>query len=271
MTGRIREISAVPLLTRSLDHDDEIVCSQAALSLLRMGERGDVINHCINHKSPLLALGLGGGKPEVLFFTRLAKDQAITREIVISLGILGDICAVPILIDSLDREDLAEPAADALELITGAGIEESNFIPDPIDKKELFKNEVEKLEKGENPYSPGQEPGVTVQGPCQNPDIWRQWFEENQEGFMPETRYRNGSPCSPKCLVNNMKSTSLPRYLRQLAYEEMVIRYQKDIPFETDRPASFQARAIEQYENWIQTSDNSYQKGQWYFAGRLMT
>lgn len=271
LAGRIYNRDAVPLLLQSLDHDEENVRAEAALALLRLGNSHDVLDHCRSQKRPMLALGLGGGKAEVSFFMQLAESGLVTREILLGLGLLGDIAAFPILIDGLDREELSESAAQALELITGAGIEENTFTPEEIDKKELFPDELEKLEREGSLYLPGEEPGFTAAEISQNSYSWREWINKNTRHFKPGTRYRNGRPCSPESFVENMKSGTLPRFLRQLAYEEMVIRYKKDFPFETDRPASFQKQAIRQCEAWAKSADNSFQKGQWYLAGLLMT
>ena len=228
------------------------------------------MRHCRTQKGSALALGLGGGGAEVSFLLQLAETGPATPEMLMALGLLGDMSALPILVDRLGREELSESAAHALELVTGAGIVENIFVPDPTDKKELFKDELEKLEQGESPYLPGEEPGVTVTRISQNPDSWRGWLDENRQRFVPGIRYRNGRPCSPRCLVDNMKSETLPRLLRQFAHEEAVIRYDKDFPFETDRSARFQKRAIEKYEDWAKTQDKSYYAGHWYFAGQLM-
>ncbi|MBI9092143.1 MAG: hypothetical protein JEZ12_23265 [Desulfobacterium sp.] len=268
--GRIYNTDTVPLLLQSLDHDDGDVQAEAALGLLRLGNNQDVINHCRSQNKPMLALGLGGGKSAVSFLMGLAESGPITRDMLIALGLLGDVSAIPILIDGLGPEDLSESAAQVLELITGAGIKETIFIPEEIDKKELFRDELEKLEREGRLFPPGEEPGVIVTRISKNPESWRGWMDDNSRRFVAGIRYRNGRPCSPECLIKNMQSETLPGLLRQFAHEEMVIRYKKDFPFGTDRPASFQKQAIQKYEAWAKTADKSYQPGQWYFSGLLM-
>ncbi len=270
MAGRIRGKDALPLLLQSLDHDEANVREEAAGALLRLGMLGEVVDRCRSPKGPVTALGLGGGKSEVPFLIQLAENGP-SPGILLALGLLGDIAAFPVLLDALDRDGLSEPAAQALELITGAGIQDKIFTPEEIDKKELFPNELEKLERDGCLYPPGEEPGTVAAEISQNSDAWRGWMDQNTRQFKPETRYRNGRPCSPESLIENMKSETLPRFLRQLAHEEMVIRYKVDFPFETDRPASFQKQALGEYEIWANSAENSFEKGQWYFAGLLTT
>jgi uncharacterized protein (TIGR02270 family) len=271
LCGRIHNTGAVHMLTQALDHQDRKVRHQAALALLRLGNAHDVIQHARSLQTSVLAIGLAGGPSEAAFLIGLAKSAPITRDIVTSLGLLGEISALTVLIEALDRKELSESAALALELITGAGLKENLFIPDPLNPKALFKEELEKHEQGESPYPPGKTPGVATDRLSQNPDHWRQWIDENHRRFSPGTRYRNGSPYCPQGLIETLQSPAAPQWIRQLAYEEMVIRYQKDIPFEAHWPASFQIQAIEAYQHWSKTQHTSFDPGRWYFAGRRMT
>jgi len=270
LAGRTNNFDALPLLAKSLGHEEEPVRSEAALALLRLGENGPVLAHCYREKEITEGLGLGGGQEDATFLLPFFEDGQLTRGLLLACGLLGESTAIPALIESLENEDFSELAALMLEIITGAGLTEDIFIPEEIDPQELFKDEVEKIGRGESLYPPGEEPGITVTRISESPAAWREWLENNRELFAPGVRYRNGRPYSPECLIENMKSETLPRFLRQLAYEELVIRYTKDFPFHTDRPASFQQQAIAQYEAWSKATANSYQKGQYYFAGLLM-
>jgi uncharacterized protein (TIGR02270 family) len=266
LCGRIHTPEASLLLGQTLDHDDQDVRWQAALAHMRLGNAHDVIHGVRAHKPPMLALGLAGGKPEVDYLISLVKTGPATRDMLISLGLLGEMSAIPILIENLDLQELAESAALALELITGAGIKEEIFIPDPIDPKELFKDELEKYERGQSPYPPGKAPGVAVARFAQNRDRWQKWIDENHQRFTAGTHYRNGRPYCPECLIAILESQNTPKWLRQLAYEELVIRYQKDIPLEANWPTFFKKQAIETYRKWAKTVN--IQPGRLYLAGR---
>jgi uncharacterized protein (TIGR02270 family) len=269
--GRIYQRDAASELSQALSHEDADVRSEAALALLRLERGHRVMQHCRSENFAMIDLGLGGGPSEVCFLLQLATKGPVTDALLISLGLLGDISAFPLLIKSLGDASLSKQAAEALELITGAHLKETLFVPDPIDKNELFKEELEKYQRGESPYPEGKEPGVTVDRICRNPDEWKIWIEGEKAHFSPGIRYRNGAPLTPSCLIDNMKSESLPTYLRQLAYEELPIRYRVDFPFDTDRPTGFQEKAINAYEAWAKSPGNAFRSGGWYIAARLLS
>jgi hypothetical protein len=61
----------------------------------------------------------------------------------------------------------------------------------------------------------------------------------------------------------------LPSYARQLAADELAIRYACDVPFEADMFVKDQTRAIRQIEAWVPAG--AFQPGAWYLAGRRVT
>ena len=272
--GRVREQYARTLLfNKYLKHEDESVCSATALALLRIGDP-QTLDHCLRsaHSGnwPFLPLGLGGNRSTAAVLIESATNNKASADCLIALGLLGDISAVETLLSYPGNADLAESAAMALNLITGAGIYEEVFIPEEIDEDELFEEELEKLKRGESLYPPGEEPGTTITRISQKPEDWQKWWAENKSHFNPAIRYRNGKPYSPACLLENLESEKSPRIVRQMAYEELVIRYGIDFPFETDMLVSQQKQAIAKYAEWIKTNGSRFQEGEWYFAGQLI-
>ena len=59
--------------------------------------------------------------------------------------------------------------------------------------------------------------------------------------------------------------------MRQLACEELVIRYNVDFPFETDIFMAQQKQAFAKYAEWIKANESRFKPGRWYFAGQLMS
>jgi len=70
--------------------------------------------------------------------------------------------------------------------------------------------------------------------------------------------------------VDLLASQDSPRLIRQMAYEELVVRYDADFSFETDMPVSDQLRAITEYQKWADGQDGRFKDGKWYFFGRLL-
>ena len=159
----------------------------------------------------------------------------------------------------------------ALQLITGAQLYEDVFIPDEIDEDELFEEEREKLQQGQIPTRPDGQPfGTNITRLSLKPEDWQKWWTENKRHFDPKIRYRHGKPYSPACLLEILESEQSRHKVRQLAYEELVIRYGVDFPFETDMFVTQQKQALAQYTDWIKANSSRFHEGEWYFAGQLM-
>ncbi|MEW6381917.1 MAG: HEAT repeat domain-containing protein [bacterium] len=272
--GRLGEQSARLLLLPYLHHEDESVSSAAALALLRLGEQ-QAINCCSGHAPskgrPLISTALGGGRSSVQVLLEMARTGQTGADCLIGLGLLGDISALPTLLVYLGHPEAAESAALALHLITGAQLYEEVFVPDEIDPDELFEGELENLSQGKVPTRPDGKPfGTTITRISLNPEVWQKWWTQNRSRFSPQIRYRNGQPYSPACLLANLESEQSPHKIRQFAYEELVIRYGLDLPFETDMPVIRQKQALASCAQWVENNNSRFREGQWYFAGQII-
>lgn len=271
--GRLREKSSISLIRNLINNEDESICHAASLALLRMGDAQTIdscMNHIENYQWPFTHIGLGGGSSNVQPLLDIALSEKVNSVCLFALGLLGHIVSVDILLGHLVNEDISEYAAMALNLITGADLYEDIFIPEEIDEDELFDEELEKLKNGEPLYPAGEESGTTITRLSQNQEEWQNWWNENKFNFLSEIRYRNGRPYSPTCLLENLTSEKSPRLVRQMAYEEFVIRYDIDFPFETDMLVADQKNTIKKYKAWIEVNDKHFKDGAWYFAGQLM-
>ncbi len=271
--GRLREPNARTALFERLQHDNEAVRSVAALALLRLGET-QTSNYCLqfarSQNWPLLPLGLSGGRSVAPFLLDIANAGKPSADCLIALGLLGELSAIETLLGHLNNAELAETAARALHLITGAELYEEVFIPEEIDEDALFEEELEKLKRGEPLHPPGEEPGATITRLSQKPEAWRKWWSANKSRYDARIRYRNGKPYSPACLLENLESEKSPRLVRQLAYEELIIRYGIDFPFETDMLVAQQKQALAKCAEWIKVNGSRFREGKWYFAGQLL-
>ena len=69
---------------------------------------------------------------------------------------------------------------------------------------------------------------------------------------------------------NEIAFAKTPRKVRQLSYEELVIRYGVDIPFETDMPVRQQQDAIGKWKSWATANEGRFKPGAWYVGGQLV-
>jgi uncharacterized protein (TIGR02270 family) len=269
--GRLREKKASDDLMPLLLSSDPVIRTTTECALMRMGEREPVR---LWKKRPQqaywrwLAVGLGGDRSHVPDLIDLASSNTAHPDGILALGLLGDFAAVAPLTVLLKHAELASAAALALNLITGAELYEETFIPEEIDPDLLFEDEREKLKKGEQIYPPDRQPGINIVRLSQDPTVWTTWIREHKNQFQGDTRYRNGKPFSPECLLANLLSVKTPGRIRALASDELSIRYGCSVAFETDQPVLQQQRQLASVSAWIQSLHGTIQEGKWYFAGR---
>jgi uncharacterized protein (TIGR02270 family) len=272
--GRLREQGVASLLLAALGNEDEDVCSAASLALLRMGER-QAVEHCLaaaGEKSWVrIPQAISSGSSAVPIILDMARSDQADPDTLLALGLLGESSAVEILLAKL-AGDHAAPAVLALNLLTGAELYERVFIPEEVDEDELFPKELELYrQEGKIPTKPDGTPyGEWVTRLSQNPASWNEWWGLNRQRFAPGVRYRSGKPFSPASLLENMQHEKFPYRIRQLAYEEMVIRYDVNFPFEANLFVNEQLRILNDMANWVAANAGRFQNGAWYFAGRII-
>ncbi|MCI0640693.1 MAG: hypothetical protein L0Y72_04450 [Gemmataceae bacterium] len=266
--GRVGDLRASSSACHGfLKHDDELVRSAAALALLRLHDP-QIINSCLKwvyaQSWPALPLGLGGGPLTAQVLLDAATTGKPSSDSLLAVGLVGDPAAVDKLIEFLSHPEVAPAAASALELITGAKLYEDVLVPDPIDEDELFESERERLKKGQP--LPGRT-ATPVHRLSQHPEHWQKWWSDHRSRFR-RIRYRSGKPFSPACLVENLESEESPASIRRLAYEELVIRYGLDVPFESEYFVVKQRTALAHINGWVHKNAARFQEGAWYYAGQ---
>ena len=68
--------------------------------------------------------------------------------------------------------------------------------------------------------------------------------------------------------LENLQHEKTPHRIRQLAYKELVIRYDVDFPFEADLFVAEQLRILDDMARWVAANDRRFTPGEWYFAGQ---
>jgi len=273
--GRLRTPAAERTLGRYLSQADASTKSAALMALLRLGS-ANALKHCYSNeyadKGSYIALGLAGGRSASKVLLHALRSGDATPEGLLSLGFLGHVAALAPLCESLSCPELAETAALALNLITGAELYEEVFVPERVEEDELFDDELQVWrERKEPPAHANKQPfGSTVRRLSQSEGAWKKWLSEHAQGFNPMLRYRNGQLFQPTCLLENLTKESTPHRVRELASEELVIRYGCDTPFETDMPVEKQLQALTDIANWVKGASQHFQSGAWYFGARQL-
>ncbi len=273
--GRIGGEAARGGIKPYLANENTVVAKAACHALIRLGDY-----HAIRHGLlvaqakpwPILALGIGGNHTAVNVLTDIVKSDGVSDEALLALGLLGDLASVTHIYNCLTNPERAMAAAEALQTITGAVIQEEVFIPEEIDPDELFDEEREKYEQtGEVPTRPDGEPfGENVVQISINPESWRTWLAENKKQFDTKLRYRHGKPISPAASLYCLMDEFSPYRIRQLVCEELAVRYGANFPLEVDMRVRDQEAHLAEMVTWVKENQSKFAAGQWYFGGRPM-
>jgi hypothetical protein len=251
--GRSGATDGVSRLKAVLNADCEGLKTDAAIQLLRLGysrhlqEVFPIVNP--NHWG-ILPLGLSGMGAYQERLERLAA-MAPSETVLLAIGLLGRPTAVELLISLLSHEHLGGDASLALQLVTGADLRETVFVPDEIVPDELIEAERIRYEQGEPLFAPGEIPGETVERLSRDPSVWMSWWRIHRPEFRSDTPYRLGKPYAPMHLVDQLAFPQSNGLLRRLAYEELVIRYRIDFAFETDFSVCEQQRLLLEFRRWL--------------------
>lgn len=269
--GRVGVTDARAPLWKYLTDDDDAVRYAAALALLRLGGKRVVPRLATHMAVPgaLWLLSISGSADHRAPMQEYLVVHGPAPDGLLALGFLGAPESVEGLIHSLQDPALAEASALGLYLLTGAVLTEEAFVPEEMGEDELFEDELEAYREDELPKRPDGEPfGETVERLAQDPALWEAWWKTHGARFQPGVRYRLGEQCTPRSLVCTLQAERVPRSVRQMAYDELVIRYTIDAPFESGLPVREQRRVIADLERQAVQCEAEVQPGAWYFAGQ---
>lgn len=270
--GRLGVDAARQPLFRLLEHGNPGVCQTAALALLRLREPA-AISFCARKADSatwsLIPLGLAGAPSHRLSLQDAASSEDASPESLLALSLLGDPAAVELLLYQLADDRSAEPAAEALHLLTGAGLTETVFVPEEIDEDELFDDELEAYRRGELPTrANGQPYGTEVTRLTQNADTWRAWWTDHKRHFLTGNRYVLGAPHSPAALLAGLAAPSTPSPLRPLLLEALAVCYGICPALELRMTVSQQHHALRLLSNDVEAASGRLRSGAWLFHGR---
>lgn len=238
--GRLHVGEALPLLSRLASSAEEPrVRRAAALAALQLDPRAVaawLAKLVATEPWAALPWALAAG-PEALPVLAAALERAPSKpELLLALGLLGHLDALPRLLEALGDEALAPAAADALYLLTGADLhEEAHVVDDPLDAD----------------AEPGI--GLLVMRPSRSRARWAAWLEHHGLGHRLDghgRRFRFGAPFEPARVLDELGRTTVRHELRDAMATELTIRhrlprwYSPRMPVATQRAALSRLRAM---------------------------
>lgn len=273
--GKLHVAAARPALWRCLEHGADESKHAALVALLRLGDddalkRGLYI--ATTEAWSRIPIGCAAGRSAVHAMLRFAQREAVDKEVIQALGVLGDPAAFPTLLVALSDEDVALHAARALHWMTGAAMFEESFVADPVDEETMTTAELEALknEKVAPGRSDGRPFGVTVRRLSREQKEWARWIAGHGHRFQAGLRYRAGFLCAPKVILEHLSAPDADASLRSLAALEIDMRYGCRVPFDVAMPVAMQQQALRQMFAWAEAQGDRYADGHWFFAGRQL-
>ncbi len=261
--GRVGTEASIPHLRGLLDADAP-TAEAAAVALMRLGDP-EVVEHAkqaaSDHEWARRGLGLGGGPDSVRLLLELVARQPDPAG-VLSLGLLGDLAAVMTLVDLLPHPEVGHAAAVALNTITGANLVGRSFVPDDTDRDAGPTADDAAHDAG------AAGPGTWVDGPLRDREKWLSWLQDHRGTFRRGYRWRMGRLYAPDAIVYGLQGDASPYALRAASYDELVIRYRMDVPFEVELDVRSQRRFLNRIVQWVEIAAPPATPGLWYFASR---
>ena len=260
--------AAESILRKCCNHADPAIMTEAYLGLVRMGKR-EVLRECLTlslqETWPHVVLGMAGDRAAAATLRKRLEAGSATSDTLLALGLLGDLTAVRPLTNVLASDELGESAAWALYWVTGAPLFEEAFIAEPVDQAALFDAELHAWREHQQlpKRADGQPFGTTVRQLVRDPAAWHAWLAENAPRFNPDYRYRRGQVYSARALLLCLLDEAVPNRLRQLAYEELNIRYGCEVPFESDLRVKEQTVALRAIGAWLAANESRLPTGRW--------
>jgi uncharacterized protein (TIGR02270 family) len=267
--GQLRAHDAEETLSRYLSHPDADVRGAALLASLRCASADSLeaaLMAAAHEPRSHIPLAVAAGRSATSGLLQSLQASTATPDSLLALGLLGDPLTLRVLYDTLDDSTLAPAAAQALQWITGAAMEETIFVPEEVDEAVLFEAELQTWKQHKEPPKrlDGKPFGEVTKKLSVDKDAWKHWFAENASRFDAGLRYRHGTPVTPSALLADLAAADSSSVLRRYTALELEIRYGCDVAFEVDMPVAAQIEALRRITAWVHAQEGRFQEGLWY-------
>jgi hypothetical protein len=155
-----------------------------------------------------------------------------------ALGLIGSPASFDRLLSALAHEPIAEAAAAALQLTTGAGLVEEVVT---VDEETLDPDELAALRAGQlDPKRVGE----VHRRLCRDERLWRGWLDTRRSAFVVGQRYRHGRVFAMPTASPALMSEWLPRAWRENQVQELEIQSRLRVGLYAELPVSEQQRRL---------------------------
>lgn len=143
-------------------------------------------------------------------------------DLVLAIGLLGRVDGIPLLLRALDDEAIAEAAAEALYLYTGAALHEEGSLVEEVERDDDDEGE----DEGEDDRVDAARVGLPVVRLSRSRARWTEHIETRDLASIGASRrLRLGVPFDPSRVLEELGRTSLRPELREQMATELAVRY----------------------------------------------
>jgi hypothetical protein len=206
----------------------------AATALLRIADKTQIVAWLVSQLDqgtwPVLPLALSGDPRAVGKLLQVAPTNVTEADWALALGLVGSPASFDRLVSALANDEVAEAAASALQVVTGAGLIEEIVTVDEdiLDPEELVALRAGRLDP--------RRVGEVHRRLCRDQKRWRAWLDTRRNAFLPGQRYRHGRPFTAPTASSALLSEWLPRAWRDLEAEELEIQSKVRLGLYSDLP-----------------------------------
>ena len=171
-------------------------------------------------------------------FLALLKDRSKLREVIQGIGFRGEVDYIPWLIDQMEDPELSRLAGESFTLITGLDL--------AYDDLEMDQPEVFEAGPTEDPEDEDIDLDNDEDLPWPDPELIRQWWNNNSASFDSNTRYLMGKPISYGNCLSVLKE-GMQRQ-RKAAATELALMDDKTVLFESSAVGARQQQLLRNFK-----------------------
>jgi uncharacterized protein (TIGR02270 family) len=264
LASNLSRDTALPYLDELLfsEIDDELWLAAATSAIRRgHGRARDRIRDMLR-APPSLARAEGGihllglaGHPRDMELLGYAARTYPTSKVARALGRFGHASSIPLLIELLAIEAVAEAAGESLDRVTAAGLRE--VVEEPWDTG--LPPELREAAEAQGAPIPMRKVEKVILDPAR----WTAWFRENHARFDARKKYRGGVPFAPIHVLDELEAKSTPVARREEATFELACILRDVLRFSPSDWVARQKTQLAELRTVIPPSEG----GDWWFGG----
>lgn len=234
--GELKRQDLLPIVQNELQNENHTCRFEAARTALLLGDK-----HALNTLKQFIqtpsdfrraametVLRVMDTQTSQQLLKAIAKSPGQLRDALIGTGIAGDPVYVPMLLQQMERPELARIAADSFSVITGVNLVDEGLEgswPEGFEIGPTDDPEDEEVEMDPDENLPWPETSLV-----------KQWWKKNHSSIHAGTRYLAGSPVSPEQCIQILETGSQRH--RQAAALELSLG-QIDTPYFNTRSPGY--------------------------------